>query len=476
MTAQEQLKPVHAFTNDALSDHDATALALLIRQGKLSSREVVAASIERARKVDPTLHGLAYADFEGALRSASRPVEGFFAGVPTLIKDNTNVSGQPTRHGSQATSGKSESTTSPFARQLLAQGLVSLGKSTLPEFGFNASTEPAHEAPTRNPWNPAFSCGASSGGSAAMVAAGVVPIAHANDGGGSIRIPAACCGLVGLKPSRGRLVENEAGRALPINIISEGVVTRTVRDTARFFSEAERYYQNPKLPAIGEVLGPGKRRLKIGLVTESITGKGTDNITRQTVESTASLLEELGHTLIPMDVPVPQQFAEDFAHYWAFLAFMMCRSGRFLLGKTFDPTRVDGLTRGLSHRFATSFHRLPGTLWRLRRSSTLYAQELDRLGIDTVLSPVLAHATPRLGHLHPEQPFDTLFEHLLDYVSFTPLANAAGAPAIALPSGATPDNLPVGIHLSARHGHERDLLELAFELEQANPWRRIQGA
>lgn len=475
MTAQERLAPVHAFSNNALSDHDATALATLIRQGKLSSREVIAAAIERARKVEPVLHGLAHTDFEGAFRAASRPGQGPFSGVPTLIKDNTDVVGQPTLHGSLATSGELKKTTSPFARQLLAQGMIPLGKSALPEFGFNASTEPAHGAPTRNPWNPAFSCGASSGGSAALVAAGVVPIAHANDGGGSIRIPAACCGLVGLKPSRGRLVENEAGRVLPINIISEGVVTRSVRDTARFFSEAERYIHNPKLPAMGEVLGPGKRRLRIGLVVDSITGKGTDAITRETVESTAGLLEDLGHAIIPMEVPVPRQFAEDFAHYWAFLAFMMRKGGRSFLGRGFDPGRVDALTRGLSNRFTARFHHLPATLWRLRQSQTLYSRELERLGVDTVLSPVVAHTTPPLGHLGTEQPFELLFQRLIDYVSFTPLANAAGAPAISLPMGKTPDNLPVGIHLSARRGRERDLLELAFELEQAKPWRTIQG-
>ncbi|WP_148862089.1 amidase [Marinobacter fonticola] len=482
MTAQEKPTPVHAFADDALSDHDATALAALIRQGKLSPRDVVAAAIQRARRVEPLIHGLAFADFEDALHTASRRIDGIFAGVPTLIKDNTNIAGQPTRHGSLATTGKPEKSTSPFAHQLLAQGLIPLGKSTLPEFGFNASTEPAHAEPTRNPWNPAFSCGASSGGSAALVAAGVVPIAHANDGGGSIRIPAACCGLVGLKPTRGRLVANEAGRVLPINIISEGVVTRSVRDTARFFAGAEHHYHNPHLPAIGEVLGPAKRRLRIGLVMESITASGTENdtksgtdeVTRHTVDATARLLESLGHTIIPMDVPVPRQFAEDFAHYWAFLAFIMRKGGKQFLGKGFDPTKVDGLTRGLSSRFTAGFQRLPATLWRLRQTRFLYAQGLENFGVDAVLSPVLAHTTPPLGYLSPELPFDTLFQRLVDYVSFTPLANAAGVPAISLPMGTTPDNLPVGVHISAHHGCERDLLELAFELEQAAPWRRIQ--
>lgn len=476
MTAQERPAPVHAFRDDALGDFDATALAQQVRRGEKSARDLVSAAIARARTVTPTLGGLETPDFERALSAASSSLRGPFAGIPTLIKDNTDLAGLVTGHGSRAVPRYPARHTSPFAEQYLAQGFIALGKSTLPEFGFNASTEPAGAAPTRNPWNPAYSCGASSGGSAALVAAGVVPIAHANDGGGSIRIPAACCGLVGLKPTRGRLVDGEAARALPINIIGEGVVSRSVRDTAQFLAAAERYFHNTRLPAVGEVLGPGRRRLRIGLVQDSITGHATDTVTRETVERTARQLESLGHTVVPITVPVPAQFADDFAHYWAFLAFLMCKAGKRIIDRDFDGSRVDALTRGLSRHFARSFHRLPATLWRLRQSQALYTAGLHEQGVDVVLSPTLAHVPPKLGYLSPEIGFDALFDRLRRYVSFTPLANATGAPAITLPGGSTGDNLPVSVHLSAHLGRERELLELAFELEAAAPWRRIQDA
>ncbi|WP_165856898.1 amidase [Marinobacter sp. JSM 1782161] len=474
MTVQQCPSPVSAFGDDALGELDATGLARRIRRGEISAREAVAAAIERARAAEPLLHAIATADFGRALQQASQSVHGRFAGVPTLIKDNTDVAGLPTGHGSRAVSPRPARHNHAFARQLLAQGMVNLGKSSLPEFGFNASTEPVHAPATRNPWNPAYSCGASSGGAAALVAAGVVPIAHANDGGGSIRIPAACCGLVGLKPTRGRMVDGVPAKTLPVNLIGEGVVTRSVRDTAGFLAEAERYFANPRLPAVGEVLGPGRRRLTIGLVLDSVTGHPTDAVTREAVERVAQQLEAAGHRIQPMRVPVTPRFAEDFAHYWAFLAFMVARAGKGLLGPGFDPEQVDNLTRGLSRRFARSAHRLPGTLWRLRRSETEYREGLQRLGVDAVLSPTLGHTTPRLGYLSPEQDFDTLFERLRHYVSFTPLANASGAPAISLPGGLGPDHLPIGVHLSARHGRERDLLELAFELEAAGDWPAIQ--
>ena len=474
MSAFEQPGPIHAFSDDVMGDHDATALAALIRSGDISPQEVLNAAVARAKQVEDKLNGIVTPAFDFEAPPAIAPLRGFFAGVPTLIKDNTDLAGLPTLHGSKAVAHHLAGQSSPFARQYMAQGFVALGKSSLPEFGFNASTEPAHAPATRNPWNPAFSSGASSGGSAALVAAGVVPIAHANDGGGSIRIPAACCGLVGLKPSRNRMVNNPATKALPINIIGEGVVTRSVRDTAHFFAEAEKYACNPRLPAVGEVRGPAAKRLRIGLVMDSITGQATDHATRQAVEKTAALLESLGHTIKPMEVPIHPLFAEDFAHYWSMLAFLLSKAGKHAIGPGFDARAVDGLTTGLARRFRSNLRKTPGMLWRLSRSHAAYTQGMDGAGVDLVLSPTLAHTTPKLGYLSPEQPFEELFERLMQYAAFTPLANATGAPALSLPMGMTDHNLPVGVHFSAHHGRERTLLELAFELEEAAPWRRIQ--
>lgn len=477
MTARHPSQSQHTFSDDLLGRHDATALAGLIQNGDLSASEVLRATLARARLAEPFIHGLVtpIPDDSEELVATDAPFgksgHGLFAGVPTVIKDNTDVKRFPTSHGTAAIHSHPTGKTSPFARQLLSQGLVCFGKSTLPEFGFNATTEPAHGTPSRNPWHLQYSTGASSGGSAALVSAGVVAIAHANDGGGSIRIPAACCGLVGLKPTRGRLIDNDAAKTLPINIVSDGVVTRTVRDTANFYYGAERYFRNPKLPAIGKVEGPAARPLRIGLVTDSINGHATDTQTRVAVENTARLLETLGHSVDPMDVPVATTFPDDFALYWGMLAFGVRANGKRLIHPSFDKSRIDKLTLGLDKAFRRQFYKLPAALWRLHRSYQDYARAMS--GYDAVLTPVLGHTTPEIGYLSPTVDFDTLFDRLTRYVSFTPLANATGAPAIALPAGLDSQGLPISIQLMGRHGGEKTLLELAFALEDASDWPRI---
>lgn len=463
---------VHAFADDALGDDDGVTIAARIRTRQVSAVEVVAAAIDRAHKVNPILNAIELSDFAAALERASRARPGAFSGVPTFIKDNTDLVGLPTNHGSRAVNARPAKADAAFARQLLAQGFVCLGKSRLPEFGFNASTEFAGAAPTRNPWQADYSTGASSGGSAALVAAGVVPIAHANDGGGSIRIPAACCGLIGLKPTRGRLLDPEAAKALPVNILAEGVLTRSVRDTAHFFAAAETFFRNPKLPAIGLVQGPARRRLRVGMVLDSVTGHRTDEATRTTVTATAHLLEGLGHQVEEFPLLVRRSFADDFSIYWGMLSFLITTFGARIMSPDFDASKLDKLTRGLGVLFKKNIWKTPAVLYRLRRSAREYARVFERY--DVVLSPVLAHTTPKLGYLSPEHDFEVLFDRLVRYVSFTPLNNATGAPGIALPMEATPEGLPIAAHFSARNGAERTLLELAFEIEAARPWRRIQ--
>ncbi|MFN3714646.1 MAG: amidase [Alcanivoracaceae bacterium] len=461
---------IHAFTDDALADHDAVALAEMVRRREVSAAELTDAAISRAERVNDRLNAIQVADFDRARARASQGRTGIFVGVPTFIKDNTDVAGLPTRHGSLAVPATPAQHDGAFARQYLAQGFNLLGKTTLPEFGFNGTTEYQSLAPTRNPWHTDYSSGGSSGGSAALVAAGVVPIAHANDGGGSIRIPAACCGLVGLKSTRGRFVTNEMAKTLPVNVVCDGVVTRSVRDTAHFFAGAEQYWRNRKLPEVGLVEGPGRKRLKIGLVMDSLTGP-TCAETRATVEDTVALLESLGHRVEIMPLPVRPSFVDDFSDYWGFLAFMAGRFGKHSFGKEFDAAQLDALSQGLAERFRKRGWRLPAVLFRLQRSWHDYAKVMREY--DAVLSPVLAHTTPELGYISPEVPFEELFERMMNYVSFTPMNNASGSPAISLPIGESQQGLPIAVQFSAAHGAERTLLELAFEIEQATPWRRI---
>jgi amidase len=464
--------PVHAFGDDVLGDADATGIAGLVRSGQVSGAEVCAAAIERAEAMQPLLNAVQCSDFDRARAAAHAPVPGAFTGVPTFVKDNVDVAGLPTNHGTEAFVARPAEKDSPVVTQLRALGVTVLGKSRLPEFGFSASTEYARADPVRNPWDPAYSAGASSGGAAALVAAGVVPLAHANDGGGSIRIPAAVCGLVGLKPTRGRLVEDRSDRVLPVRITTQGVLTRTVRDTARFYAAAEELWRNPKLPPVRAVEGPGRTRLRVGVVLDSVTGARTDEETRSCVLDTAALLDGLGHHVEEAPAPVSARFADDFSLYWGLLGFLVSRTGTRILDPRFDVALTDNLTRGLAAMCRRELVRTPGMLYRLRRSTHRYRAAFTRY--DVLLSPVLGHTTPALGHLSPTLPFDELFARLTTYVGFTPLNNAAGGPAISLPSGMTRGGLPIGAHFSADLGDERTLLELAFEVEEARPWPRIR--
>ncbi|QKW10178.1 amidase [Streptomyces sp. NA04227] len=463
---------VHAFTDDALGEHDATGLAELIAAKELSREEVLEAAIARIEKVQPELNAVLQSDFEGAL--SAQAVGGPLAGVPTIIKDNTDVAGLPSQHGSAAFTARRAPSHAPISRLLLGLGLTNVGKSTLPEFGLNASTEYVGLPPTRNPWNPRYSPGASSGGSAALVAAGALPIAHANDGGGSIRIPAAACGLIGLKPTRGRLPGPPAQRWLPVQLVTEGVLTRSVRDTALVFAGFERLRPRGGLMPVGDVTGPAKRRLKIGLVLDSITPQPTDEETRGAVKDAATLLEGMGHQVVPVEITAGSGFPEDFSLYWQLLAHLLGSNGKRVFSPDFDRSALDPLTAGLAAQYRTNRRRLPGVIRRLRRSKIDYARMFA--DVDVVLSPVVGHTTPEIGHLSPEEGFESLFARLHAYACFTPFNNTSGGPAISLPMGRTTGGLPIGVHFSAGHGNERTLLQLAFEIEEAAPWRRIQDS
>jgi amidase len=467
---------VHAFGDDALGDLDAVALAGAIRSGRVARAEVVEAAIARTEAVNPALNGLAYAAFDiarGLANDNASNGAGFFSGVPTFIKDNIDVAGQPSMRGADAWKPSPAVADSEMTRVLLATGLVSLGKTQMSEFGFSAAAEHARLGAVRNPWHTDYTAAASSSGSGAFVAAGVVPIAHANDGGGSIRIPAACNGLVGLKPSRGRMPLDPEYQRMPVGIVANGVVTRSVRDTAACYREAERIWRNPKLPPVGDVTGPGKQRLRIAVMTRSVQRECAPEMRRLTLES-AALLEELGHHVEHLDKPpVPVSFVGDFVLYWGLLSLVQVGMGRRAFGDTFDRTRLDQLTLGLARHTRRNIHRLPLAVTRLRRLRRRTAQFFGTY--DALLTPTLADETPQVGYLAPTD-YQQVIERLSDWVAFTPLQNVTGEPAISLPLAQSAAGLPVGMMLSADVGREARLLELAFELEEARPWARIQDS
>jgi amidase len=262
-------------------------------------------------------------------------------------------------------------------------------------------------------------------------------------------------------------------RTLPINMVSEGVVTRTVRDTATFHAALERHWRNPALPPLGLVEGPARRRLRVAMIIESVTDAVVDTPTKAAVERTATLLEEQGHSVEPVPIPVDARFGDDFLSYWGLLAFLAGNLGRLTIDRTLDQARLDGLTDGLRRAFASGgWRRTPAALFRLRRAAAAYASVFDHH--DVVLCPVVAGVTPPLGHLSPNVPFEDLVDRLRRHVAFTPLQNITGAPAISLPMGLSEEGLPIGVQLSAAYGDERTLLELAYALEEQSPWPRIQ--
>ena len=452
-----------AVCDDALGSMDLVDAVSALARGDVSGAELTAASVERAREADTRLN---------AVVTWVPPVvatEGPFAGVPSFLKDNEDLAGFATSHGSRATSRNPADHTGAFATEYQALGLRFLGKTTLPEFGLTAATEPLAQGPTRNPWNLSRSTGGSSGGSAALVAAGVAPIAHANDGGGSIRIPASCCGLVGLKPTRGRVTPPAGIESLPVQIAEHGVLTRSVRDTALFYREYEQLRNGAgEFEPLSPVTGPSARRLRIGVAVNGLGGLPVAPEVASTVLETALLCEGLGHSVEQLPLPFDQQVGKDFLRYWAFLAFALEFAGGRVYGPDFHREELEPFTRGLSRFCRSVAPSIPASLRRLRRFELDYARAFDRF--DILLTPVLAHEPPPIGYLAPDIDFDTHLLRLLRYASFTAMQNISGAPAISMPLGWSSDGLPIGVQAAAGVGQDARLLELAFELEAAtNP-------
>ncbi|MEV0296104.1 amidase [Nocardia sp. NPDC050710] len=464
------LDRVHAFCDDVLAAHDAVELAELVRRGEVSPPELAAAATARADQVDGQLHAIAFR-CERARFAEDRA--GDWYGVPTFLKDNADAAGMPTRHGSAAVPSRRRAGDDAFTRQFLSTGVTVLGKTAMPEFGLNPTTEFESGEPTRNPWNTAHSVGGSSGGAAALVAAGVVPVAHGNDGGGSLRIPAACTGLIGLKPTRYRHRDNTQGRRLPIRLISEGILSRTVRDTAVYVAAAERIWCNRDLPPIGMVRGPSDRLLRVGILTAVGSGDGPDAETLATVDTAAELLEGAGHRVEQLGLPFERRLVEDFLLYWALLAQLAAITGKAIYGLAFDSGQLDPFTRGLGRYYRERWQRTGSAMYQLARARRTYDEVMTQY--DVVLSPVLTHAAPPLGYLSPNVPFGELLARLTRYVGYTPINNITGTPAISIPIGLAECGVPLSVMVSGAYGDERTLLELAYLFESVRPFPRIVG-
>ncbi len=442
-------------------------MLLEFQAGELRACDAVDAAIARAERVNPALNAIVTPLFDSAREQAKSPRLGVFSGVPTFIKDSDAVAGSPFFFGSRGLPARPAEKSSAFVEQFLSLGLINLGKSSTPEFGLTGTTEALAHGPTHNPWKLGFSTGGSSGGSAALVASGVVPIAHANDGGGSIRLPASCCGLVGLKPSRGRLIEIEGSKLLPVRLLHQGMLSRTVRDTAAFYHAAERHYRNPRLPEIGLVTRPG-RRLRIGFFSEFGENAPAHPDCVAAVNHVARLCEGLGHSVEQVPPPFDEGFHEDFFLLWATIAFAVTRFGKQLIHPDFDREQVEPFTEGLAQYFLENRIDFLATIYRLRRFARRY--ECGFEDYDVLMNPTVGMPPPEHGYIGPDVPFEIALERLKWFIPFSPVQNVSGGPAISLPLAQSAQGLPIGVQLASSMGTERTLLELAIELEAAAPW------
>lgn len=460
---------------DAFSALDGMGQAALVRSGEVSALELVDAAIKRIEKLNPILNAVVHKTYDTARAAASGPLpDGPFAGVPYLIKDLADMAGAPTEHGSRLFEGNIADSDMGSVERARAAGLVFVGKTNTPEFGLTATTESELTGAARNPWNPAYHTGGSSGGAAGATASGMVPFAHASDGGGSIRIPASVCGLVGLKPSRQRLYVNQPVESPDLSV--RLAVTRSVRDTAQILNVTENKGAAPIEP-VGFVAGPSKRRLKIAFSTTSMLGKPADQDVRAAIEKTAQLCADLGHEVENVEAPVPQaEFASHFMNVWASMAdgvvqaawMIGLQQGRFVSAKDVLEPWTLNLSTFYRENLAKDDQLMSKSLAGFQRLAQDYARYFETY--DVQLTPTLRRPPVLIGALDTSDSFEQHYEDVLDYVGYTPQHNAAGIPAITLPLFTSRQGLPIGSMFGAKYGDERTLLELAYELEEAAPW------
>jgi amidase len=458
---------------------DATAQADLVRRGEVSPLELAEAAIARIETVNPKLDAVIRTRFDAARREAAGDLpDGPFRGVPILFKDlGCVVAGEPTAFGLGPMRDVAIPVTSYLAEQFRAAGFVALGRTNVPELGTTVTTEPRSFPPARNPWDPGHSTGGSSGGSAAAVAAGLVAVAHANDGGGSIRIPASECGLVGLKPTRGRVSQGPLiGEAWAGGTI-DGAVTRTVRDTAGVLDvisapiPGDPYYAPPLPGPLAREVGADPGRLRIGVLDRpGLEGYLDDPQCRAAVASAARLLESLGHHV---EESAPQAMLEEefLRHFNVIIAADVEATMRAFESVLRRPIGDDEIEpRNAEYRRAG---KALGAVAYLdsRAWFGMWARRMADWwnGHDLLLTPTLGAPPPELGWFTAAGP-EREGSRIVSFIPYTAQFNMTGQPAISLPLHWTPGGLPVGVQLVAAYGREDILIRVASQLEQAAPW------
>ncbi len=464
----------------SLSSLDATDQAALVARGELSPLELVDDAITRIEKLNPTLNAVVFELFDLARDAARATVpDGPFRGVPFLLKDFiAELEGTPFAE-STALSGAYRSTvTQELTRRYLAAGFVVCGKTNAPEFAILPTTEPRRHGPAANPWDTARTTGGSSGGAAAAVASGMVPVAHGNDGGGSIRIPASCCGLVGVKPSRARVSLAPSFGDLYAGLVCEHVLTRSVRDSAAILDATHGPmpgdpYAAPPLrgPSFLDATRRDPAPLRIGVLTAAPTGVPVDPECVAAVEHAASLCDSLGHVVEPVDLDVDgDAFVAHFINVWAAGNAAVQSWWEDRVGRRATEDDLEPLTWALCElgrsvdagRFLRSVEALQSITRQLATQLAPY---------DALCTPTLAELPVELGTFDspPGEPLTGLLRAAA-FTPFTPVFNVTGQPAASLPLWTSAGGLPVGVQFATSFGDEETLFALAAQLERADPW------
>jgi amidase len=469
-------------------DYDAVGLAALVRKKEVSPRELLEEAKERCSRVNPRLNAVIYR-IDAAAEQAAAAIDPAqpFAGVPFLAKDiGPALAGAPLTSGSRLLASYTPSEDGELVRRYKRAGLVFFGKTNVPEFGLLPVTEPELYGPCRNPWDLGRTPGGSSGGAAAAVAAGIVPMAHGNDGGGSIRIPASCCGLFGLKPSRGLNPPFSQSPLLTNDFTSDHVLSRSVRDSAAALDATcnrahAGFFANLETP-------PG--RLRIGVIRNAMLGSTVSPEVRAALNRTVKLLEDLGHDIQDAEPDTSySELAIGFLTYWAIGMAQTLDNAAALIGRV--PARADiepaswALAQVGRAVMGTQEERAKRILWQATKAFSAY---FDRF--DIMLSPVLAAPPLRIGETRLKATEEIVMRFVeavnlpwlimaaskaiaaksFAFAAFTGPFNVTGQPAMSVPLHWTPDGLPIGMQFAARLGADGLLLRLARQLELAQPW------
>lgn len=463
---------------DDYSTHDATGLAALIASGQTTPAELLEAAIARAEATNPTLNFIAQPLHERARAAATRPFTGPFAGVPFLVKDlHMHIAGERSGEGSRLWDGYRPDHNSTLFERFAAAGFNTFGKTTTPEMGLTVTTESRATGLTRNPWDPARSAGGSSGGAASAVAAGVVPVAHASDGGGSIRCPAAACGLFGLKPSRGRVPMGPRATEGWLGLTVNHCVSRSVRDSAAVLDaiagpeNGSRYAAPTPARSFLSEVGRAPGRLRVALMLAPITGVPVEPQIVAATRDAARLLEDLGHTV---------EEASPVLDAWALTDAMTATIGACTAAEVAERLRALGRDEAgddietvpqmwvhIGQR--TTALQLVKANATFQTAAIAMAEFLTRF--DVIVSPVFAQPVIGLGEIDLSPPeIATWTANITGYSPFTALANQVGVPAMSLPLGHDRDGLPIGVMVTGRYGDEGLLFALAAQVEAAAPW------